>query len=109
MKTLTCAEFAAQLNTKFTARIRDADPEAEIEAINVELELLKAEDRTNEQCERFSLIFSGPKENVIRQGCYPLQHNVMGEQSIFLVPVREDENSIRYEAVFNRLKHQDAQ
>ncbi|GLQ30237.1 DUF6916 family protein [Litoribrevibacter albus] len=104
MKTLTCADFAAHLNTTFTARIRDADPEAEIEAINVELELLKAEDRTNEQGERFSLIFSSPKETAVGQGCYPLQHDVMGEQSIFLVPVREVENSIRYEAVFNRLK-----
>ena len=104
MKTLTCADFAAHINTKFTAHVRDADTEAEIETIDVELELIKADNRTDTQCERFSLIFSGPKENALTQGCYPLRQGVMGEQSIFLVPISMDEKCVHYKAIFNRLK-----
>lgn len=110
MKKLTCADFTAHLNSKFTAHVADGDPEEDIPDIDVELELVAARDRSNDQCERFSVTFTGPKESAMGQGCFPLKHEAMGDQDIFLVPVSEDEEAgtVSYEAVFNRLKDESA-
>ena len=107
MKKLTCTDFSAQLNTRFTARIDEGDPDDGEDPVDVELELVEAKDRTNDQCERFSLIFQGPGDRMVDQGCYALNHDTMGENQIFLVPIgKDEEKGYRYEAVFNRLKEE---
>ena len=48
----------------------------------------------------FSLVFLGPREPVLPQRTYPLAHDELGELEIFLVPIAQDADGTRYEAVF---------
>lgn len=49
----------------------------------------------------FSLVFSGPAQPILRQGTYLLQHDVLGDLTLFIVPIQPDSSGSRYEAVFN--------
>jgi hypothetical protein len=49
----------------------------------------------------FSLIFSGSLEHALPQRLYRLQHEGLGEVTIFLVPVGKDAQSYSYQALFN--------
>ena len=48
----------------------------------------------------FSLVFRGPREIVLPQRIYALEHAELGRFEIFLVPIGPDEVGMRYEAVF---------
>ncbi len=48
----------------------------------------------------FSLVFLGPREPVLPQRIYRLTHDELGELEIFLVPIAQDADGTRYEAVF---------
>lgn len=48
----------------------------------------------------FSLVFLGPREPVLPQRTYPLAHDELGELEVFLVPIAQDDDGTRYEAVF---------
>lgn len=50
----------------------------------------------------FSLLFKSRPEFFLEQGNYNLRHEKLGEGSLFLVPIRQDEDGFVYEAVFNR-------
>lgn len=100
MTALTQEQFALHLTTSF--RLAEADRETQLELI--EVSELK---RTAGQ-ERFSLIFRGPLESFIPQGCYDVRHDQMGEFPLFIVPIRQDSEGFYYEAVFNRLTEQTA-
>jgi hypothetical protein len=94
---LTQKAFADQINTKFTLLVEGLDP--------VELKLGRVSDLiASNGAEAFSIVFKGPREFVLRQNTYRLEHDVMGTLSILLVPVGMDEQGTDYEAVFNRLK-----
>lgn len=54
--------------------------------------------------ERFSLYFAGPREPYLPQQVYRMEHELMGAFDIFLVPVSQNDNGFRYEAVFNYYK-----
>jgi len=49
----------------------------------------------------FSLIFLAKDPRVLPQRLYRLQHDDLGELTIFLVPVGKDAEGIRYQALFN--------
>jgi hypothetical protein len=49
----------------------------------------------------FSLIFLGKDPRVLPQRLYRLEHEEMGEVTIFLVPVGKDAEGVSYQAVFN--------
>lgn len=49
----------------------------------------------------FSLIFLAKDSRVLMQRLYCMEHNGLGEVSIFLVPVGKDAEGVRYQAVFN--------
>jgi len=53
--------------------------------------------------ENFSIILRGPAEKMLQQGIYAFEHDRLGLQEIFIVPVARDEQGISYEAIFNRL------
>lgn len=53
--------------------------------------------------ESYSIVFRGPEDRLLPQGTYTLDHDRLGEQDLFIVPVAGDEQGISYEAVFNRL------
>lgn len=88
--------FAKYLNNKFMISLGDSN--------TVETELIEVGERllTPHQ-ERFSIIFQGPAASALAQGTYSFTHEGMGTFDLFIVPIGYDSNSIRYEAVFNRL------
>jgi hypothetical protein len=49
----------------------------------------------------FSLIFSGSLEHALPQRLYRLQHEALGDITLFLVPVGKDAQSYSYQALFN--------
>lgn len=101
------AVLAAQVNTTF--RVRPAAGRV------VELTLLKAPiappspprpgrrpagDAGNE---KFSLMFSGPKDPLIESGIHPFEHPRLGRFEMYIGQIgTEDRERVRYEAVFNR-------
>jgi hypothetical protein len=59
-----------------------------------------AEDARNE---KFSLLFTGPKEPAQAQDTYFFEHAGIGRFAMFIVPVRfGDSNRAWYQAIFNR-------
>ncbi len=93
---LKYGDFAEYLNTKF--RVVEA-----VEPFEIEFDAI-SEQRTGGGQEYFSLYFLGNKDKFLPQGLHQLEHETLGSGLIFLVPVGEDEENIKYEAVFNRLK-----
>ncbi|WP_248928197.1 DUF6916 family protein [Paenibacillus hamazuiensis] len=68
------------------------------------LELIKvAVKRSSAETELFSLLFRGPKTPFLPQRIYHLRHRAVGEQTLFMVPVGQDESGYLYEIIFNRL------
>lgn len=86
--------FSENLNTKFRVPFGD-DKAAELELIEV-TEIISSPGQ-----EQFSVIFRGPLEYFFPQGIYHIEHEKMGELDIFIVPIAKDQDSFRYEAVFN--------
>ena len=106
MATLDYDTFAKQLNSGFVAVVQAADPEEETDQLELALELVEADDKTNERCECFSLVFNGPADTFLPQGTYAMRHDALGEFDLFLVPVGENQakTQYHYQAIFNRLK-----
>lgn len=95
MHNISQEAFRENQNTKFIAKAG--------EAIAVDLELLECKDLgTTPGQEQFSLVFRGPREPRLEQMTYQMNHEVLGESLIFLVPIRQDADSLYYEAIFNR-------
>ena len=95
LDTLNYEELSAQVNTKF--RLTEmTDP--------IELELIEApEPKITPGQKIFSLVFLGPKDLLLPQRMYQLDHDQLGSGRLFLVPIGQSEEGVRYEAVFNRL------
>lgn len=97
LDTLTRVMFEDQLNTRFRVSVRDRE--------TIELQLYEvAEGRSTPTQEQFSLFFHGPKETNLGQGTFDLEHDQMGAFPLFLVPIGPDEQGMRYQAVFNRVR-----
>ena len=94
--------FAEHLNTKFRIPLQSSD-EIELELIEVVSTL------STPRQEQFSLFFRGPVNIYLPQMTYHMRHEAMGELDLFIVPVGQQPDGFRYEAVFNRpLDPQDA-
>ena len=94
--TLKHGDYARQLNTKFNVAVEENEP--------LELELVEVSElKTGGGQESFSLLFHGAKDKFLPQKLYELEHDTLGQGSIFLVPVGAKDEVIEYEAVFNRL------
>jgi hypothetical protein len=93
---LSLASFAELLNTKFTFLLDETNA--------VEMELIEATDMTmTTRQDQFSLIFQGPK-GVLPQQMYAVEHEKLGRVPLFITPISADENGVRYEAAFNRMR-----
>ena len=53
--------------------------------------------------ENFSLLFAGPANQFLAQGTYAFEHEQLGNFDLFIVPVAREQDSVQYQAVFNRL------
>jgi hypothetical protein len=47
------------------------------------------------------LIFTAPASHVLPQSIYRVEHAVLGELDVFLVPVGLRDSRVEYQAVFN--------
>ena len=67
-----------------------------------ELELVECEQLGQAPVDRvpFSLVFLGPREPILPQRIYPLANDELGIREIFLVPISQDDDGTRYQAVF---------
>jgi hypothetical protein len=48
----------------------------------------------------FSIVFRGPRDPVLPQQIYRMEHAALGAFDLFLVPIGPDREGMRYEAVF---------
>ena len=98
LEELTEDLFGQHLNTKFYIPLEDR---------RVELELVRVVgDKSSLEkipgWERFSIYFLGPGDFYLPQATYHMEHESLGEQDIFLVPIGVEDKRFRYEAVFSR-------
>ena len=99
MDNISQEAFHENLNTNFHA--------VDSGGTGVDLELVSCKDLgSTPKQEQFSLLFRGPKQPLLEQMTYELKHDVLGENLIFLVPVRQDADFLYYEAIFNRFSEE---
>jgi hypothetical protein len=101
------SQLAAQIHTPF----RVCTPSGR----RIELTLLKAPltapsplvpgrrpaaDAANE---KFSLVFSGPRDALLPAAIHPFEHDELGRFSMYIGPIGpQDSDRVRYQSVFNR-------
>jgi hypothetical protein len=87
--------YAEHLNSIFHQRMDDGR--------TIDFKLMEVETRASApKQEEFTLIFRGPLDLPIMQGLFRLEHEKLGTEDIFLVPISKDAEGIYFEAVFNR-------
>ena len=94
---LTCGDFEPHLGSAFTIVNEDVPPLA---FTLTETKLLKTMQNIELPREPFSLVFEAPAP-LLPQRIYSFDHEAMGRQEIFVVPIAKVENGFQYEAVFN--------
>ncbi len=52
--------------------------------------------------EQYAALFQGPAEPVVPQGTYQFRHALLGELTLFMVPVRGDRERVQYEVCVSR-------
>jgi len=92
---LTKAAFAGALGSRFWLHHA---PEVKLPVELIEIR----EGRPLPDYEQFSVLFRGPRESVLPQRIYHIEHDEMGAFDLFLVPVGRDHQGTTYEAVFSR-------
>ena len=92
---LRYATFAQQRNSVFQVS-SSAAPALPLELVHAELHL------SGPGAESFSLLFAGPREPVLVQATYSLEHAVIKRFALFIVPVKQNAQSVYYKAIFNR-------
>jgi hypothetical protein len=96
LETLTPESFTPHLNSRFRIALGERG------TLDVELcELALHEAHPGARPQPFSLYFRGPRQAVLPQQIYRLEHDQLGALEIFLVTVGPDAQGMRYEAVFN--------
>lgn len=91
---LKISDFTVHLNSKFQMHVDDATA-LEIELVEV------TKHGASESPYQFSLKFGAPLEAPISQGSFKMEHEKLGEQYFFLVPIAKDAQRLYYEAIFN--------
>lgn len=90
-------EFATHVNSLFTA---PGGGSQVLEFTLIEAKHLFSDERT----ESFSLLFQTPSTAPPEQGIFSLLHDQLGTHDLFLVPIRQSEESLFFEANFNLIK-----
>jgi hypothetical protein len=96
IKTLRRETFEPHVGTKFTIVPGDGSREETVLAVVFSLGAAYLPDGR----EPFSLVFKAATRRVLPQRIYRLEHSVMPEMDVFLVPIQPDADGQRYEAVF---------
>ena len=93
---LTSQDFSAHLNQPFCIREQSMEP---LDATLIEVTELGANSEDAAR-QAFSIILRVPKEIVLPQSIYRVEHAALGALDLFLVPLGPDNEGMRYEAVF---------
>lgn len=96
LQDLTHASFEEHLNTPFRVHCGGETP---LEVVLFQVRLHEPHGGPRKQ--PFSLYFRGPRQPVLPQQIYRLDHDRMGTMEVFLVPIGPDGQGMGYEAVFN--------
>ena len=105
-ETLSKADFAEHLNTKFRVLLPDVEDAPEVELELAEVVEFPTLIHSRSDVERFSLYFYGPNGFFLPQGTYRLAHERLGEHDIFITAVAQEPRGYRYEAVFSYFKEE---
>ena len=100
---LTLQAFTPLLHAKFYAVLPE---ERRTELELVELESVRDSNRRAGPGlvqETFSLCFRGAPRAFLPQGTYVLEQESLGRFELFIVPIGQEGDCIRYQALFNRL------
>lgn len=98
LESFTCDTFRAHLNQQFTVSVDDRSSHA--------MELVEAtESPSNPGVDArrvpFSVVFRCPRQVVLPQRIYRMEHADLGTFDVFIVPIAADAEGVRYEAVFS--------
>ena len=96
LQDLTPTSFEAHLGTPFRVHFGGESP---LELVLCEVGRLEEHDGPRKQ--PFSAIFRGPRNGILPQRIYRVEHDGLGTLDLFLVPIGPDALGMRYEAVFN--------
>ncbi len=69
--------------------------------VNLSVEAVDALPPHRLRAEPFSLVLRGPRAPALPQAIYALTHPRLGKIELFLVPIGQDAQGLRYEALFN--------
>jgi hypothetical protein len=97
---MNMAAFKSQLRTNFFIN----DETSKVKVTLVQVDSLASRKQTAAGKEGFSLVFRGPKERILKQNTYLIEHRELGMLSFLIVPIgTKDTSAPYYEAVINRL------
>jgi len=97
---LNLESFESQLGTNFVINHETAKVKTKLVHVNN----FASAKQTAAGKEGFSLLFRGPKETVLEQNTYLIEHEELGMFTFLIVPVgTKDTRAPHYEAVINRL------
>jgi len=100
--------FQQQINTNFRFSVKGKDG-ASSKWVNAELieveDLMQSPGPLDEEkgIEHFSLQFKGPSNFDLNQDTYTVKHDQLGKFKLFVVPGNQNQQGLKYEAIFNRL------
>jgi hypothetical protein len=95
LQDLTPVSFEALLNNRFQLHVDGSTLDLEL------FEVARLEEHDGPRKQPFSVFFRGPRNVVLPQAIYRVEHERLGALDIFLVPIGPDGQGMRYEAVFN--------
>lgn len=104
---MICSDWAAQVNTPFQTRLASGQI-VQLQLVKVRLGRTTpskpgrrpAADANNE---KFSLIFSGPKDALLAPAIHRFAHEQLGRFEMYIGQIgTADAQTVRYETVFNR-------
>ena len=100
-------EFEKNLNTNFDV-VREGGSKVRLKLVEAQSAVRRSPGRTARRMsdsanEKFSLIFKGPRHQLLPQDTYHFRHGELGELSLFIVPVlSRNQRHYVYQAIFNR-------
>ncbi len=95
LEDLTLADFAPKVGEPFAL---DLDGQGTLDFTLVEAQALGGESPGERR--PFSLVFRGPVAPLLGQRTYGIAHEGLGRLLLFLVPIAQDGDGTRYQAVF---------
>ncbi len=100
LESFTVGTFSGHLGSNFRIYPDTLEP-LEVELISaIELGGGTGDEEPTGRRQPFSIVFRGPKDILLPQRIYRIEHDRIGGFELFLVPIGPDEQGLLYEAIF---------